>query len=157
MIRLYKYFLIIFFIFFNVVFLNASSSKYIIELPNLKFDAIEKELLINTELPNSLENNLKYWFNNKVKVDGFDGKVIFNIKSFSEIISNQEDGKNVDSFIEIEFSLIKSDLRKIVHKIKLSSFGSISGRFSIKEFEEITVQSQLDLIMRLSKYFQSNF
>ena len=49
------------------------------EFETISFDVVQKQLLIETDLPKYLENIISHWFNQRVKIDGFDGDMKFTV------------------------------------------------------------------------------
>ena len=95
---------------------------------------------------------LNSWFNEKVKINGIDGKITFTFNDYYEVISNISDGKRVD--ISLKFiALIEKPIlsKKKFIKGEVKSFGIIEGDFSLSEFDEIIENTQTDIIVRLSK------
>ena len=62
----------------------------------VSIDVVEKELSIKAEIPSQLDILLTKWFNDKVKVNGFQGKILFQISQYEEIISDIENGKKIE-------------------------------------------------------------
>ena len=93
----------------SFLFISGCSSNNFIEainLPNFQnitFDVVEKKIEINTPLPNNTDKYLKFWFENKVKLNGFDGSLKFTIDKYKETVSSLSDGKRID--INMSFSI----------------------------------------------------
>ena len=98
------YKLVVINIFFLLFSLNSSIASES-PLKNVFFDAVEKNLS-NLEI---LESNMSVlfikWFENSVKVNGIDGKLLFNILSYNENISNIDDGKRLDIQLKISIKI----------------------------------------------------
>ena len=137
-------------IFFYNTTIGYSSNSMFNDISNLKFDVVEKKLIIDSSFPNFLLKNINYWFDNKIKVDGIDGKIIFKISSYSEKISQIDNGKKVDIIFNFEYLIQKSNFSKKTYKAEINSYGTISGDFSLNDFDKIIENTQLDLIVRLS-------
>ena len=121
-------------------------------LDTIKFDVVEKELKIDSEIPPNVLFLLNSWFNEKVKINGIDGKITFTFNDYYEVISNISDGKRVD--ISLKFiALIEKPIlsKKKFIKGEVKSFGIIEGDFSLSEFDEIIEKTQTDIIVRLSR------
>tara|TARA_Y200000002_G_C22648739_1_gene650359 strand:- start:691 stop:1155 length:465 start_codon:yes stop_codon:yes gene_type:complete len=141
--------ILLFFFFYNIN-IGYSSNGLLNDISNLKFDAVEKKLVIDDSFPNFLLKNINYWFDNKIKVNGIDGKLIFKISSYSEKISQIDNGKKVDITFNFEYLMQKSKHTKNTYKAEINSYGTMSGDFSLNDFDKIIETTQLDLIFRLS-------
>ncbi len=120
-------------------------------------DVVEKELLINTNIPNKMNTMLTSWFNKKVKVNGFQGKVLFEITKYQEMISNIEDGKKVDVTLDLKILIDSKDQLSSQknYEIKLNEFGTITGNFSLSEVDTIIENLQKNIVNNLSKTINS--
>ena len=126
------------------------------ELELISFEVVQKQLVIEQDLPDHVQNLLSQWFDQRVKIDGFDGDMKFIISDYSQNISSINDGKRVDVSLSFEVFLNKPSLSqtKFVEG-RISSYGTITGDFSLKEFETLIQNTQSDLIIRLSKDLKS--
>ena len=143
---MFKY-LITFIIFFN--FGCKINSQQIIKPENFKFNeirfnAVSKELTFNDfESDLKIENMKKiinYWYDNKIKVDGFEGSLNVIIK---DINLNEIKEENYYKFyidLIVHFNIQHNNLQRIKsYEIKASDFGEISGSFSIKDQENLSL------------------
>jgi hypothetical protein len=122
----------------------------------MSFDAVQKELVFNHNLPENVSLLINEWFNQKVKIDGLDGRMTFTITDYNEKISSIVDGKRVDLSLYFVVLLEKpNNSQKKTIKGEISSYGSLSGDFSISEFETLIQNTQGDLILRLSRDLKS--
>lgn len=126
------------------------------EFEIITFDVVEKQILIETTLPTYVESLITKWFNQKVKINGFEGDMKFIISDFLQEISPISDGKRVDISISFDVILYKPSKNQ-TNSIsgKVSSYGTITGNFSLKEFDVVIQKAQSDLILRLSRDLQS--
>ena len=143
------------------LFVNCSTSNAIVETTNPKFetmtfDAVSKNLIFEGDFPKNFTNLSRKWFDNKVKIDGFEGNMIFTLKNYSEINSKISDGKKIDISVEFQVLLEKSSLsqKKIING-KVNSFSTLTGDFSLSEFDQLIIKTQSDLILRLSRDLKS--
>ena len=146
----------IFFIIISCSTTNAISEKNKADFEISYFDAVSKELVLIGSLPEDINILIEYWFNNKVKVEGIEGNMIFKVQDYLEEISTIEEGKRVDVSIEFEATIKKSELshtKKINGKV--NSFSEIVGSFSLKEFDKLIEEARVNLITRLSKEVSS--
>ena len=151
---------VIFLIFsFLVVACNANESfiePYKPEFETISFDVVQKQLIVEKELPNHVQNLLSQWFDQRVKIDGFEGNMKFIVSDFIQEITSINEGKRVDVSLSFEVILNKSSLSQIKRiEGNISSFGTLTGNFSLTEFDTVIQNTQSDLILRLSKDLKS--
>ena len=126
------------------------------EFETMSFDIVQKQLVIEQELPEHLQNLLSKWFDQRVKNDGFDGDMKFIISDFNQDISSINDGKRVDVSLSFKVLLNKPSLSQTkVIEGSASSFGELTGDFSLAEFDTVIENTQSDLILRLSRDLKS--
>lgn len=123
----------------------------------VSLNVVEKELIISADIPIKLDLFLNEWFNKKVKVNGFQGKVLFEIFEYQELISNIENGKRVDVSLDVKIQIESRDKlsNQKNYKIKLSEFGTITGSFSLSEIDIIIENLQKNIVSNLSKNINS--
>ncbi len=126
------------------------------EFETMSFNVVQKQLIFEQELPSHLQKLLSQWFNQRVKIDGFDGDMKFIVSSFDQEIYSIEDGKKVDVSLSFKV-LINNPSSSKTKQIdgSISSYGTITGDFSLAEFDTIIQNTQSDLIIRLSKDLKS--
>ena len=126
------------------------------EFENVSFDVVQKQLIIEPELPINVEGLVSQWFDQKVKIDGFDGDMTFTISEYLEEISSISDGKRVDISLSFDAMLNKPSLSQTrLIQGSVSSFGTLAGNFSLAEFDTLIQNTQNDLILRLSRDLKS--
>ena len=123
----------------------------------VSINVVEKELIILADIPSQLDFFLTEWFNNKVKVNGFQGKVLFEIFDYKELISNVENGKRVDVSLSVKIQIDLKDQfsNQKSYNIELSEFGTITGSFSLSDVDILTENLQKNIINNLSKNINS--
>ena len=122
----------------------------------ITFDVVQKKLLIQADLPNNLKTLLSEWFAQKVKIDGFDGEMKFIITEYTQEISNISDGKKINCFLSFQVILIKSsESKKEIIEGNINSYGTLTGKFSLKDFDIVIQNTQNDLVLRLSRDLKS--
>ena len=128
-----------------------------IDYNEVSINVVEKELIFSDNIPNQLDLYLTEWFNKKVKVNGFQGKVLFEIFKYNELISNIENGKRVDIIINVKIHIDSKDQfsNKKTYNIELSEFGIITGSFSLSDVDTLTENLQKNIISNLSKNINS--
>ncbi len=149
------------FIFFLFLISSCSYSalpidKISSELDTMSFEVVQKKLIVEDDLPIYVEKLLKKWFQEKVKINGFDGDMKFMVKEYQEKISSINEGKRVDLSLRFEVLIKKPTLSKrVIIKGKVESYGSLKGTFTLNEFDKIIQNTQIDLIVRLSRDLKS--
>jgi len=144
---------------FLVAGCQANESFIVSKQPNFEnvsFDVVQKQLVIEPELPGNVILLVTNWFDQKVKIDGFDGEMIFIISDYIEEISSISDGKRADLSMSFNVILNKPSLSQ-TKKIEgyVSSYGTITGNFSLAEFDTVIQNTQSDLVLRLSRDLKS--
>ncbi len=147
-------FLFIFIFSFFFISLNANTEKsnsnyQIKEL--ILFDAVEKNLIFQTKVPNNFKRLINNWFTKNVKVNGFEGKLEIIFDKFSENLINIEDGKNYEIQVDLRIDIIKKGLsNKKSTRISLREFSEITGYFKLSEVDEMIEFTQVNLVKRLN-------
>ena len=135
---------------------NAIVKKTVPKFESMTFDAVTKSLLFEGEFPKHFKDLSNQWFDNKVKINGLEGNMLFILKNYSEKSSKINDGRKIDITVEFEVHLEKSSLsQKKVIKGKVNSFSTLTGDFSLSEFDELIIKTQFDLVLRLSRDLKS--
>ena len=140
---------------------NCSTSNAIVKKPvqqfeSMTFDAVTKNLIFEGEFPKHFTNLSNQWFDNKVKINGFEGNMIFTLKNYSEKNTKISDGRKINITVEFHVVLEKASLsQKKVIKGKVNSFSTLTGNFSLSEFDQLIIKTQNDLILRLSRDLKS--
>lgn len=126
------------------------------EFENVSFDVVQKQLVIESKLPSHTQGLISQWFNQKVKIDGFDGEMIFTISEYLEETSSISDGKRVDISLSFNVILNKPSLSQTTMiEGYVSSYGTLKGNFSLAEFDMVIQNTQSDLVLRLSRDLKS--
>ena len=113
-----------------------------INFENIKFNAVSKDLkFTNIEEGPEVETTkklVKDWFNNNVKVDGFDGSLSINVTSIDINKIKKDEYYRFEINISIEFLETNETLNKRkIYKINSIEYGDINGSFSIKDTENL--------------------
>ena len=113
-----------------------------INFENIKFNAVSKDLkFTNIEEGPEVETTkklVKDWFNNNVKIDGFDGNLIINVTSININKIKKDQYYRFEINISIEFLETNELLNKRkIYKINSIEYGDIEGSFSIKDTENL--------------------
>jgi hypothetical protein len=113
-----------------------------INFENIKFNAVSKNLkFTNIEKGPEVETTkklVKDWFNNNVKIDGFDGNLSINVTSININKIKKDEYYRFEINISIEFLETNEVLNKRkIYKINSIEYGDIDGSFSIKDTENL--------------------
>lgn len=144
----------IFFLLFSFNISIASESHY----KNVFFDAVEKKLSNLEILDPNMSILFSKWYDNNIKVNGIDGKLLIDIISYSENILNIDDGKRLDIQLKISMKILKNNdnFEKKEYFYEINEFGKIQGNFSLNEFDELKDSIRKNVILRLTKKIQNN-
>ncbi len=113
-----------------------------INFENVKFNAVSKDLKF-TNIEEGLEVEttkklVKNWFNNNVKINGFDGNLSINVTSIKTYKIKRDEYYRFEIDISIEFLETNEVLNKRkIYKINSIEYGDIEGSFSIKDTENL--------------------
>ena len=113
-----------------------------INFENIKFNAVSKDLKFSN-IEEGLEVEItkklvKDWFNNNVKIDGFDGNLSINVTSININKIKKDEYYRFEINISIEFLETNEVLNKRkIYKINSIEYGDIEGSFSIKDTENL--------------------
>ncbi len=113
-----------------------------INFENIKFNAVSKDLkFTNMEEGPEVETTkklVKDWFNNNVKIDGFDGNLSINVTSIDINKIKKDEYYRFQINLSIEFLETNEVLNKRkIYKINSIKYGDIEGSFSIKDTENL--------------------
>ena len=113
-----------------------------INFENIKFNAVSKDLkFTNIEEGPEVETTkklVKNWFNNNVKIDGFEGNLSINVTSIKTNKTKRDEYYRFEIDISIEFIETNEVLNKRkIYKINSIEYGDIDGSFSIKDTENL--------------------
>ena len=149
------------FVFLGFLVAGCQTKEFFIDpirpdFANVSFDVVQKQLFIEPKLPNHVEDLIYQWFDQKVKIDGFEGEMTFMISEYLEEISSISDGKRVDISLSFNVVLNKPSLSqtKMIEGY-VSSYGTLSGNYSLAEFDTVIQNTQSDLVLRLSRDLKS--
>ena len=113
-----------------------------INFENVKFNAVSKDLKF-TNIEEGLEVEttkklVKNWFNNNVKIDGFEGNLSINVTSIKTNKIKRDEYYRFEIDISIEFLETNEVLNKRkIYKINSIEYGDIEGSFTIKDTENL--------------------
>lgn len=143
---------------FLIIGCNANKSlvdehKY--DFEPISFDAVQKNLIIQANLPDYVKKLLFQWFDEKIKINGFTGELRVIITDYEQKIYLIENGKKVEAILNYQIILNKSsDSKSDSLSGYISSYGSLTGSFSLIDFETVIKNTQVKLIYDLNKYLK---
>tara|TARA_Y100001935_G_scaffold231068_1_gene211840 strand:+ start:116 stop:559 length:444 start_codon:yes stop_codon:yes gene_type:complete len=113
-----------------------------VNFENIKFNAVSKDLkFTNIQEGPEVETTkklVKDWFNNNVKIDGFDGNLSINVNSIEIDKIKKDEYYRFEINISIEFLETNEVLNsRKIYKINSIEYGDIEGNFSIKDTENL--------------------
>ena len=148
-----------------LIFGCKSTSQQIINLEKfnfneIKFDTVSKDLSYQRPLITQDEITyskiIDYWFDNKIKTNGFEGNLDVEVKEL-KISKIKEDSyykveiKLLISFIEINESLNKRKL----YEVESFEYAEIQGSFSINDQENLDVNIMNKNLNNVSRKLQN--
>ena len=109
----------------------------------IKFDAVSKKLE-NSFKTNSPDNEImseiiNYWFDNRIKTDGFDGNLSVNVKQTQFDREKKQDYYKFSVSLSLEFIETKSSTNIKTYNVKSNEYGEISGSFAIKDQDNLDI------------------
>ena len=115
-----------------------------ISFENVKFNAVSKNLNFTNnqegpevEITKKLVND---WFQNNVKIDGFEGNLDINVTSIEINKIKEDEYYRFEIKLSIEFLETNEVLNKRkLYKINSLEYGDIQGSFSIKDTENLNM------------------
>ena len=136
--------LFLFFIFIGC----EMNSKQIIKPEKFTYDTIKFDT-VSKKLENSFNKNsqdhenmseiINYWFDNRIKTDGFDGNLSVNVKKIKFDREKKEDYYKFSVSLSLEFVETKSSTNIKTYNVKSNEYGEISGSFAIKDQDNLDI------------------
>ena len=109
----------------------------------IKFDAVSKKLenSFKTNSPDHkiMSEIINYWFDNRIKTDGFDGNLSVNIKQTQFDREKKQDYYKFSVSLSLEFIETKSSTNIKTYNVKSNEYGEISGSFAIKDQDNLDI------------------
>ena len=136
--------LFLFFIFIGC----EMNSKQIIKPEKFTYDIIKfntvSKILENKFEANSPDHEImneivQYWFDNRIKTDGFDGNLSINVKQIQFEREKKQDYYKFSISLSLEFIEKKSSTSVKTHIINSKEYGEIVGSFSIKDQDNLDI------------------
>ena len=136
-------------LFLTFIFMGCEmNSKQIIKpekftYDTIKFDAVSKILKNNFET-NSTDHEImseliQYWFDNRIKTDGFDGNLSVNVKEIQFDREKKQDYYKFSISFSLEFVEKKSSTKIKTYNVSTKEYGEIVGSFAIKDQDNLDI------------------
>ena len=151
--------LFLFFIFIGC----EMNSKQIIKTEKFTYDTIKFDT-VSKVLENKFDTNspdheimseiIQYWFDNRIKTDGFDGNLTLKVKNIN---FNRE--KNLDYYkfsisLSVEFIEQKSSTNVKTYNVSSNEYGEIVGSFAIKDQDNLDINLMHKALESISLKFK---
>ena len=109
----------------------------------IKFDAVSKKLenSFKTKGPDHeiMSEIIHYWFDNRIKTDGFDGNLSVIVKQIEFDREKKQDYYKFSVSLSLEFIETKSSTNTKTYNVKSKEYGEISGSFAIKDQDNLDI------------------
>ena len=136
-------------IFLIFIFIGCEmNSKQIIKpekftYEEVKFNTVSK-ILYNEFKTNSPDHEvmseiIQYWFDNRIKTDGFAGNLSVNIKQIQFNREKKQDYYKFSISISLDFIEQKSSTNVKTYNVKSNEYGEIVGSFAIKDQDNLDI------------------
>ena len=122
----------------------------------IKFNTVTKKLSYydfeeNSDL-NDIKKIINYWYENKIKTNGFDGSLDVIIKKVDIFKVKETNYFKFSIDLKIEFiEITKESKSSKIYNISASEYGEIKGNFSIKDQENLALNVMHQGLKSISK------
>ena len=82
---------------------------------------------------------INYWFDNRIKTDGFDGNLSVNVKQTQFDREKKQEYYKFSVSLSLEFIETKSPTSIKTYNVKSHEYGEISGSFAIKDQDNLDI------------------
>ncbi len=109
----------------------------------VKFNAVSK--ILHNEFKNNSSDHevmseiIQYWFENRIKTDGFDGNLTVNVKQIQFIREKNQDYYKFSISLSLDFIEKKSSTNIKTYNVKSKEYGEIVGSFAIKDQDNLDI------------------
>tara|TARA_A100001015_G_C14992662_1_gene714735 strand:- start:1433 stop:1918 length:486 start_codon:yes stop_codon:yes gene_type:complete len=147
---------------FLIMFIGCEmNSKQVIKpeqfiFEEVRFDSVSKTLVFKDFKEDIDINNMKkiinYWFDNKIKTNGFDGLLDVKVNNIDIHKLKKLDYFKVSIKLVFEFIEIKENPKsRKTYNVEASEYGEIEGSFSINDQENLTLNLMHQALNGVSK------
>ena len=109
----------------------------------IKFSTVSKKLINDyaslSKDHKKISDIIEYWFDNRIKTDGFEGSLLVNIKEIKIKRQKKKDYYEFSIFLSIEFLENTSLNNNKTFIVNSREFGDIRGSFSINDQENLDI------------------
>lgn len=121
----------------------------------IKFDTVSKnfynEINLDTLDHKNLNQIIHYWFDNRIKVDGFNGELFVYVKKVEFIREKKQNYYKFTISLSLEFIEQSSNNLKKTYEISSNEYGEITGDFSINDQENLDINLMHQALESISK------
>ena len=109
----------------------------------VKFNTVSK--ILNNEFKTLSTDHeimseiIQYWFNNRIKTDGFDGNLLVNVKQIQFEREKKQDYYKFSISLSLEFIEKKSPTSVKTYNVNSKEYGEIVGSFAIKDQDNLDI------------------
>ena len=109
----------------------------------IKFNAVSK-ILKNKFETNSTDHEImseliQYWFDNRIKTDGFNGNLLVNVKEIQFDREKKQDYYKISISLSLEFVEKKSATNTKTYNVNTKEYGEIAGSFAINDQDNLDI------------------
>ena len=136
-------------IFLFFIFIGCEmNSKQIIKPENFSYDTVKfntvSKVLYNKFKANSADHEImseiiQYWFDNRIKTDGFEGNLAVNVKQIQFDREKKQDYYKISVSLSLEIVEKKSSTNIKTYNVNSKEYGEISGSFAIKDQDNLDI------------------
>ena len=109
----------------------------------VKFNAVSKKLenkfKVNSPDHEIMSDIIQYWFDNRIKTDGFEGNLLVNVKKIQFDREKKQDYYKFSVSLSLEFIEKKSPNNIKTYNVNTYEYGEISGSFAIKDQDNLDI------------------
>ena len=109
----------------------------------VKFDAVSKKLenSFKTNSPDHeiMSEIIDYWFDNRIKTDGFNGNLSVNVKQIQFEREKKQDYYKFSVSLSLEFIETKSSTNIKTYNVNTKEYGEIVGSFAINDQDNLDI------------------
>ena len=109
----------------------------------VKFDTVSKilnnEYQFETSDHEIMSEIIQYWFDNRIKTDGFDGNLFVNVKQIQFEREKRKDYYKFSVSVSLDFTEKKSSTSNKTFNVKSKEYGEITGSFAIKDQDNLDI------------------
>ena len=109
----------------------------------VKFSTVSKKLFneFKTNSPDheTINEIIQYWFDNRIKTDGFDGNLLVNVKKIKFNREKKQDYYKFSVSLSLEFIEQKSSTNVKTYNVNSNEYGEIVGSFAIKDQDNLDI------------------